>query len=542
MKCDETMPACIRCVKFQGYCGGYKASAPSSSRSQQQRQPSNVFPQSQSADIRPSPASTGAEVVRMWNAQHNGPTLVEPNFNSNVFASEWDKVYFDHWLTVAPNMGGGWFKSRLWTYTIPQLCMDDPAIRYAAMAIGAMANAMAPNIVPKVDNLLWGNQPHYNNAVTYYGRALPMIGRQRDRGPRAAVLACILFVCFEVLHNDRKMALKHINHGLHIIEQLVRAEALVGSGSSLSEVLTRSPVVEDEVIQVFQRLDLQSWSLGLFKFNRATDAFKSRPAERYPFRPIPASFADLAEARQWWNLAQYWMFELPRAMVPELDRMKTAAATPKKAIEMDIYRIPGARELQRASAECLKAWNAAFCPLYHAALQNKKADEETYLMAISLQLQYLTQSINVQSACHSDYRAIYMITPQFREINRLAGILLPRQPKLGGCSESFTMDNGPGFWDSRAIMALAVHNRLVEAENETEGTLYEQYVPPSVTIFLFRLTRNFSRWMRLRQREVIFDEREPKADIFSYRKDLITGVFTYRRETVWWGGTEEARP
>ncbi|KIH86510.1 hypothetical protein SPBR_08099 [Sporothrix brasiliensis 5110] len=684
---------------------------------------------------------------------------LEPNYNSVMFASQWEKAYFDSWLTLAPNLGGGWFPSHLWTSTIPQLCRDEPAVRFAAIAIGAMAQAMSPALLGKSYlHMLGGGQPtggqlpdggaaapalpspadpsvsassvvpHYRNALTYHGHALRLIrlgggGRTApgsistgpsnnptlvqelytDNNPatppsaekeRAAVLCCLLFVCFEALQGNREAALRHITSGLQIVDQFVarnlppralseaqaysppdEASFLAGTDSdiewqrrrkrqrqrdrqlgllaekndpagtrnsnstadtasttatghdghnghrttlsedrpsdSLTRVLTRSPapyVLEDEVMQVFRRLDFQAWSLGVFRLRRTRPAdIKFQALDALNPATIPARFDTLDDARRWWDFVQHWILQFPRYMVAALQRYMDenpdAAARATAAGRMlDICDVPGAREIQRDYLHCLERWYAAFYPLYEATRRQgahpggsggsgdpasataAAAAEAAYFRAASLKIPYLLAWIGVSSLVYSDYEAMYQLTPQFRELNRLATLILPKQPRYawspfgGGASsifgppsgspspgnggnggtggqggtggtgsgDLFTMDNGPtmalfvvsckcrveavrdesirllaayprrdGFWDSKILWAIADWNRVIEAENETEGSLYEQ-------------------WLRLRQREAIFDETKPEVQMTAWVKNKATGKFEKLTQTVRW--------
>ncbi|CAK7211608.1 hypothetical protein SCUCBS95973_001173 [Sporothrix curviconia] len=670
---------------------------------------------------------------------------LEPNYNSVMFASQWEKAYFDSWLALAPNLGGGWFPSHLWTSTIPQLCRDEPAVRFAAIAIGAMAQAMSPALLgrsyhhmlnagssegesssnpPSLSSSSSSSPadgtnsasspetsvasasrvvPHYRNALTYYGHALRLLrlsgggntGNTTEQGhpnrhstslsgqqpytgvdlatppssekERAAVLSCLLFVCFEALQGNREGALKHITHGLQIVDQFVArnlppgvqdaswtpqprttgqsqphagqagsdaewqrrrqrqrqrdrqlgllpAGGVAGGGDSeanlasgephkgnssgghhstgsedrpsdaLTRVLTRSPasyMLEDEVMQVFRRLDFQAWSLGVFRLRRTRPAdIKFKALDALNPATIPACFDSLDDARRWWDFVQHWILQFPRYMVAALQRYMDEnpdAATQATAAGrmLDICDVPGAREIQREYLDCLERWNAAFHPLYDASRRHKldstsscsSPAEAAFLKAASLKIQYLLAWIGVSSLVYSDYEAMYQLTPQFRELNRLAALILPKQPKYtwspfgGGATmlgagstaggggvrgDLFTMDNGPtmalfvvsckcrveavrdesirllaayprrdGFWDSKILWAIADWNRVIEAENETEGSLYEQ-------------------WLRLRQREAIFDETKPEVQMTAWVKNKVTGKFEKLTQTVKW--------
>ncbi|EPE06596.1 c6 zinc finger domain protein [Ophiostoma piceae UAMH 11346] len=648
---------------------------------------------------------------------------LEPNYNSAMFSAQDEKTYFDSWLTLAPNLGGGWFPSHLWTTTIPQLCRLEPAVRYAAIAVGAMAEAMSPALLGKssyhlTDSTAGDDGPgreasltapihaantntdantsvdaatsvvrHYRNALTFFGHALRLtrlassddgnelspsttttgpngeiiVGHSSEK-ERAAVMCCLLFVCFEALQGNRENALRHITHGLQIVDQFVArnvppralephdmplqsveqqpavengpipadthataahdaewqrrkqrqrmrdrqlrlssTNGAIGDGTpenddtsastipsgeqrpsdALTRLLTRSPapyILEDEVMQVFRRLDFQAWSLGVFRLRRTRPAdIKFQALDALNPATIPDRFDSLDDARRWWDLVQHWVLQFPRYMVAALQRYMDAhpdaeARATAAGRMLDICDVPGASEIQKEYLQCLERWNKAFWPLYdHArcrAAVNHSEHEAAYLKAASLQVPYLLAWIGVKSFVYSDYEAMHDLTPQFRELNRLAALILPRQPRYswspfgGGASVSnggsaaglhsfggdlFTMDNGPtmalfvvsckcrveavrdesirllaayprrdGFWDSKILWAIANWNRVIEAENVT-GTPYEQ-------------------WLRLRQREAIFDETRPQVQMTAWVKNKTTGEFEFKRQIVTWDG------
>ncbi|KAJ9138356.1 C6 zinc finger domain protein [Pleurostoma richardsiae] len=665
VKCDEARPSCQRCMKWQGFCEGYERAKSISSVSASDSEGSNR----RSSTPAPPPEATGAttnsgtstELVPASSTSTAGVStvataaiaatsipqerdtssavLLEPDFNSTVFSFQWEKVYFEHWLALANNLGGGFFPSTLWTKTIPQLSHDEPALRYAVIAIGAIANAVSPNMLPKGSSSSFcpalpcisgstataGSAPHYQNALTYYGRALRLIRLQQDPSPesamRAAIISCILFVCFETLHGNRDAALGHIRHGVQMMESFIRTWAPGGGAAAGDELgeprvdACRSPrplLIDEEIIQVFQRLDFQSWSTGLLQPKRTNEpppaptadftphdptTKKPRPAPSCPERRIPARFATLSEARRWWDLVQHWILQFPRTVVAQLTEVIASLGGEEEAgagtsgcglngaaSRVDMCDVPGVRDLQRRHLDLLDRWNAAFWPLYGVARQDKKraasggggggdgaAGKTAYLQAVSLRVQYLIAWVGVRSICYSEYETMYQLTPQFRELNRLAAVLLASQHAgstdgtatgtggtgtggtgAGGpvAEEVFTLDNGPtmallvaatkcrdrevreeairlmerhprrdGFWDTRAMVALAKLNRVAEAENETEGDLYEQ-------------------WARLRQREARWAEVPGEMTVWFYRKDFERGGFVRRPHRLTWSGDE----
>lgn len=465
--------------------------------------------------------------------------------DANAFSSDREKIYFNDWLALAHNLGGGWFEAKLFTQTIPQVSRDEPAVRYAAMAVGALAHARARTTC----TALMEDNTHYKNALSLYGQAIRLVrlqqGPDEDSALRAAVLSCLLFITFEFLHGNRQAALRHTNHGLMIVEQFLRARksnsGREGAGvwrlprtSSYVEVeyTDKSPaplVLEDEVLQIFQRLDYQSWSMAILNPARLPPPIWYRASANHPWDGIPRRFDDLDEARRWWDLVQHWVLHFSRTAADKLAAM--IADYPSLAEELDMSDVEGVKELQVEHLDILERWNAAFAPLYGSARANKTADAGAYYRAVSLQLQYLASWTCVRAVSFSRYDTLYSLTPPFREIVRLSAVLLPQQHEEGRGSEVFTIDNGPtmalfvvsvkcrepdireealrllkkyprrdGLWDSRAFAAIAEINRGLEAQNETEGDLHDQ-------------------WRRLRRREVIFDERAQECTARYFVKD-----------------------
>jgi hypothetical protein len=466
---------------------------------------------------------------------------------------------------MAENIGGEWFTSNLFTKTIPQLAHQDAALRHAMMAIGAMANAVAPTFLPGACSGPTHVGPHYKNALSYYGQALRLV--RLHQGPsdsqlRSALIACLLFVCFETLHGHREAALHHINHGMMIVEQFLRLKeankqsimdsskpATPPATQTLPPIDTASPVADDrpiiamdsespspegldeEIIQVFQRLDFQSWSTAIVVPTRRAPRLGVRSTGMHDVHSIPTSFHSLQEARRWWDLVQHWILHFPRTIVDEMASL--TLSDPERANSLlDYCDLPGV-DLRRAEyLACLEKWNAAFWPLYVNARADSRSNPDNYYRAASLRLQYQIAWISTRAICFSDYESMYNLTPHFRELNRLGAILLPAQSRLrGGGMEIFTLDNGPtmalfvtatkcrveevreeaialmkkyprrdGFWDSRCAVLIAELNRQIEEANMQDGTLAEQ-------------------WWRLRQREAVFDPSGTAAKIRYYKKD-----------------------
>ncbi|KAK0744016.1 hypothetical protein B0T18DRAFT_392687 [Schizothecium vesticola] len=284
VKCDEAKPACKRCLKSLNSCEGYATLSPN--RSTWKRNSRAKSPASSQPDTDRSPSATPSQCSE--HPSPGGETIPESMHDGNPIEGEGEERYFEQWLLLAENLGGGWFPTKLFSDIIPQLGLTEPAIRYAAIAVGALASAVSPSTVttlPSGPSHETASRQHYSNALTYHGHALRLVrvGLQRDVSSdyalRVAVISCLLFACFEALHDSTEEALNHINHGLSIIDQFMYtpdttflsvspalSTASIGSdqqqSSSSSFVQPEgSPVpfiFDGEILELFRRLEYMS--------------------------------------------------------------------------------------------------------------------------------------------------------------------------------------------------------------------------------------------------------------------------------------------
>ncbi|KAK4213800.1 hypothetical protein QBC37DRAFT_163865 [Rhypophila decipiens] len=444
LKCDEAKPSCHRCLKWRGYCEGY----------------SNL-----------NPSRANGEV------DNELQLLVEPDSASKVFKHDWERTYFDNWQALAANLGGEWFQFDLFSRTIPQLSHEEPFVRYAAIAVGAMVNAKYHGgglPAAGTSNL------HYNAAINYYGRAIHLVqnrsGALNDNTIRSTLIASILFACFETLDGSYGTAANHINHGLKILESLKKSNQPPDSN------IYEDSTLDDEILQVLQRLDYQSWTVGLLdRWRRSPRVYSaaggpsSSPA--LDESDIPRRFTSLAQARRWWDLVLYrslhsdpapdegegrcqgtcFSASRPRMPAPSTDDDNSSHdseesdhSSSPKVDEPENNKVFDMQPTPSHKITVLESWHKAFLPLYITARTNQKLDPIPYIQSISLLQQYHISWICLRSAYFTDYMTIYNVTPRFREIVRLSEIMLSHggdssssQSGEGKEEKRFTLDNGP---------------------------------------------------------------------------------------------------
>ncbi|KAF4466524.1 hypothetical protein FALBO_6609 [Fusarium albosuccineum] len=268
VKCDETRPACLNCVKWRGPgCCSYSAAAGSTSEGQSSR-PTTAGASSTSSkggSHSKIKVTTGSNAVVSRRAP---PIPEEPVINTICFANSDQRAYFDEWSALSMSfLSGGLGQSRLWTTTMPQLTLQEPALRYAAMAVGALRKASNVEFEASspYSDLLMNNNKHYLDAIIFYCEALRLQAKARPSkgGLRTALLSSLLFICFEAQRGNMPAALKHITHGFSMLNELA---ACSDKAPDLVSIAPAPPALVQEILDCYKPLELQSRSfMGSYK-------------------------------------------------------------------------------------------------------------------------------------------------------------------------------------------------------------------------------------------------------------------------------------
>ncbi|KAK1979129.1 hypothetical protein LZ30DRAFT_597628 [Colletotrichum cereale] len=174
VKCDEVKPNCLRCSSTSRVCGGYSAPAQPVSAQLRLLKPQSLFP------------SIGIQESRALQ-------------------------YFCE--MVSPNLPGA-TDPYFWTHLVVQFSRYEPAVRHSIIAISSLYE----DIVRRED-IPSGARIHrdQNNIMTlrHYNAAIKELKAMQN--PGLVLLVCILFICLEVLQNNRDAAMRHCTHGIAIL-------------------------------------------------------------------------------------------------------------------------------------------------------------------------------------------------------------------------------------------------------------------------------------------------------------------------------------
>ncbi|KZL86641.1 c6 zinc finger domain protein [Colletotrichum incanum] len=174
VKCDEAKPNCLRCSSAGRVCDGYQPPAPPASNQLRLLKPQSLFP---SIDKQESRAlQFFCEMVSL-----NLPGATDPYF---------------------------------WTHLVIQFSRYEPAVRHSIIAISSLYE----DIIRVQDSPFGARTDHVqNNALTlrHYNAAIKELKGMQN--PGLVLLVCLLFICIEILQNNRETALRHCSHGIAIL-------------------------------------------------------------------------------------------------------------------------------------------------------------------------------------------------------------------------------------------------------------------------------------------------------------------------------------
>lgn len=266
---------------------------------------------------------------------------------------------------------------------------------------------------------------------------------------------------------------------------------------------------------------------------------------------MPRLFKSWDEMRDYWGLVQRQMVR----HVPMLNKLTSELALRRTIDVAEIEKkFGGLRSnptLVKFIAESrywLQRWSEAYEPMRQAILHNAKNNRSLYLQALSCRIEYLILYIYTTVPRYSSLITVRGLTPQYREITTLAEELLRSRPNCGfamdagwtwplfvvsfGCRDRQVREDAiqllgqypirNALRDSRVFRAIAIKNNETEIHNEMEGDENEQ-------------------WMRLKRRELIFEDFGSTIIFRFVQKDPVTGSWDLVEEIADYGVGSDGR-
>lgn len=179
-----------------------------------------------------APPSLFAETAAL-NVAMSVPMTVSSAVKSD--AAELRGLYF-FVEVVAPALDGP-LRSSFWTHTVPQVYLQELAVREAALAVSLLyeyhrirwqrqwehrsaATAQLPRSVSmSIDH------HHYGTAIRRYNSAIKLLLASKTMSVETVLIACVIFICIEFLTGQGDVAIRHVTHGLTLLNNLTLASA-----------------------------------------------------------------------------------------------------------------------------------------------------------------------------------------------------------------------------------------------------------------------------------------------------------------------------
>ncbi|KAG0647875.1 Aspercryptin biosynthesis cluster-specific transcription regulator atnN [Hyphodiscus hymeniophilus] len=323
VKCDETRPSCLRCIKFGTNCGGY------------------------TSPIRFTPQQSKAILLRKPLTQ----TLPEVP-SSSRFDNDEQFKYFEIFskstaYELFPNVEMGTLR-----LMFLQTCEFKDSIRLAVIALGALEmTSQAPRSTAS---------HHYQYAIKQYARAIKSAQMDVELDIRTACITSLVILSFEGWVGNHEAAVKQIRIGTRLLKEWKERYR----ERTMSGVPTSEPSDEENVLShVFTRLSIQMRSPPR---EHPPHSLASLPPLQIDvpesFGRMPKSFCTLAEAGKFYNAIVRFAVTFVSQALPRIARASSLTGTysvgkAEKVIPPEIAKA------QAALTEGLRRWMSAFSPL-----------------------------------------------------------------------------------------------------------------------------------------------------------------------------------
>lgn len=228
-----------------------------------------------------------------------------------------DAQAFEYFRVKAAPSLSGHFSANVFEHLVLQLSERHPYIRHASVAIGSLSyfKQSGPGCLASFKTA----KAQHDLALTSYGKAvaglrsyIEQVGEDADEEVTIVVLvACLLFVCFEMMQGAQASVISHLVKGLKILFSQYKSssdDAAISKPEMKSVIVGNDfPKVMDNLVDVFVRLDADSTMFGRRSTYLCTTCrCCCRGHEVY----IEHSFTSLAETRSHLDLLTSAAFSL----------------------------------------------------------------------------------------------------------------------------------------------------------------------------------------------------------------------------------------
>ncbi|KAF5568041.1 dihydrolipoyl dehydrogenase [Fusarium phyllophilum] len=151
--------------------------------------------------------------------QPRHPLQLIPSPSDSLFCDEAEARYFRIFHEKLAFDLSGYFEAPFWTRLIPQQCHHNPGIKHAILALSALYKSA----LSSRDHTVNLKDEHYSFALVQQRQAIISLRNDLSSGQpqmRLALVASLLFSCFESFHGDWETATQQVYNGFNILKRL----------------------------------------------------------------------------------------------------------------------------------------------------------------------------------------------------------------------------------------------------------------------------------------------------------------------------------
>ncbi|KAH8799861.1 hypothetical protein F5884DRAFT_742358 [Xylogone sp. PMI_703] len=324
IKCDETYPACRRCVTTGRTCDGYGILG--------RGNPFYAHRQLPSGSI----GSVGhLQHLRVF------PLARTTEEQQNL---EWF-IY-----RTSKKIPGASFLA-LWDPLLYSACLSEPVVLHAVLSLSSIhrrevyESDYGRRACNTPDKQEWFTLQHYNKAIRHLQ---PPFAIRDKASARVALMACFVFVCLELLCGHLETGQAHLTNGLRLLREL-KIPIIEGNGILLFEPIPGS--IDDAIVKAFCRLDLQS-KLFTFSYQRPCQVLRISEHLTPPpiFRSVNQAWIQIEKIFgsifHLTDLARYQQASYPPTVEQSCSLMSNLTK-----IQVELYRYSNTLEASRNSID-----------------------------------------------------------------------------------------------------------------------------------------------------------------------------------------------
>ncbi|KAH7324799.1 hypothetical protein B0I35DRAFT_170150 [Stachybotrys elegans] len=329
-KCDETKPSCSKCVAKGLVCDGMWVAKTAASP------PSSI--------------------------------CVSPRYETHIFPDQRSWDFFQ--LFIIASAPGGTLPAVAMVQLVPQIALQQPALRALCCAIGASAASFQFLNGGRLDERLHRESLQYHSEAVSLCRAFKGTTAQMLR---LALMSAYLFMGFEIASNNVDSAFTHFRFAHYMMQQYVNVRC---KEANLTPAELKFDYVESAIFCMLQRFTIHRWP-GLPDNEQELDpslkACCQGQRSEFLVDDAPESFHDVDESSKWWDITLHFLKHhlRPRRL---------------EAIAQGDYHVVSA--LVTKAIETLRNWHTRFLPLAQKAQQTKQSDPWFHIQVLTMEALY----------------------------------------------------------------------------------------------------------------------------------------------------------